>query len=48
MLEIFLEFFFGLLSVSGAKKTGVKFRPVYVSAITVWLGVLFTLTLIFG
>ena len=48
MVEIFLEFLFGLSSVSAAKKAGVKLKPVYVIAITVWLGVLFTLTLMFG
>lgn len=47
MIEIFLEFLFGLSSITGAKKTGVKLKPGYVAFITIWLSALLTLTLVF-
>gem|GEM_PF-4236460 len=48
MIEIVLEFFYGLFSIAGAKKTkGIK-NPLFILVLVGWFVLIFCLTLIFG
>lgn len=48
MIELALEFLFAFFSVSGAKKRKTPMKPIFVAGLVVWLGLVFSLTLIFG
>ncbi|WP_197413217.1 hypothetical protein [Pedobacter sp. Leaf176] len=48
MIEIILEFFFGIFSVTGAKKNKAMASPLFLVALVGWLVLIFSLTLVFG
>ena len=48
MIELVLEFFFGVTSVAGAKKNKALTKPYFVAILSLWLIFILSITLIFG
>lgn len=48
MIEIALEFFYGLFSLTGARKNKKLTNPLLVVFLSLWLVLILSLTLIFG